>query len=813
MLTKAFAGNHRRQKAVLLIATLFLLVGGAASMNVRDHLGVGGFWASSQESTRADATFDTALPTGPHNLVVVATTSGTRGVDSAAAVAAGTELTNFLRHDAGISSVVSYWGTGNAALRSHDGRAGLVLARITGTEDQRKTALVRLFPRIHGEHGALSLRLGGQPAVEREVTVRSEQDLRRMELLATPVVAVVLVFVFGSVVASLLPLVIGLTAIVGTLVTLRLLTMVTHVSMYSLNIATALSLGLAIDYGLFIVTRYREELDTGAPVPDAVAATLATAGRTVLFSALTVALSLSSLLVFPLYYLRSFAYAGIAVVGFAAMSAVVVLPAVLLLLGRRVDNWDVVRAVTRRRAHNRGRHSVLRRRLGEAGISGGRLSRSGEGRWHQLASFVMRHPLPLVIGGVSVLLVLGSPFLGVRYALPDESSLPRSSESHQVVQLLRTEFGSLSTDAMYVVSPDRRLSSAQTRDYALAVSRVAGVSAVNSSAGRFSRGVLVAPASTVASGFDGPRASWISVGISGNPQGPQAEAAVSAVRSIEAPAAVLVGGVAAHLVDTRATLGQALPWAVAIVAVSTLVLLFLFTGSVLIPIKAVVLNLLSLSATFGAAVWIFQDGHLRWLLGDFQTNGAVELTTPILLFAVAFGLSMDYELFLLSRIKEEYERLYNNTAAVAAGLEKTGRLVTYAALLFVIVMVTFATSGLSVLKLVGVGLGLAVFMDATLVRAILVPAVMRLAGRANWWAPGFLRQLHERVGLSEGAATGKKAVPAHRPSQSRPAPAYLLHTTSRSRPWTPRTSSTPPPPIAWSEPSTSPGSSWQWYSH
>ncbi|MDQ1586405.1 MAG: putative drug exporter of the superfamily, partial [Actinomycetota bacterium] len=317
MLQKARAGIGRRHQAVLLLAVLFLVLGGAASMSVRDHLGVGGFYAGAEESTRADAAFDTALPTGPHNLVVVAETRGGRGVDSAAAATAGKALTGLLQRDRGISSVVSYWATGNAALRSADGRTALVLARITGTEDQRKSTLNRLYPKIHGQQGALSLRLGGQPAVEREVTDRSEKDLRRMELLATPVVAVVLLFVFGSVVASLLPLVIGLTAIVGTLVTLRLLTLVTDVSMYSLNIATALSLGLAIDYGLFIVTRYREELDAGSDVPTAVATTLATAGRTVLFSALTVALSLSSLLVFPLYYLRSFAYAGIAVVGVA----------------------------------------------------------------------------------------------------------------------------------------------------------------------------------------------------------------------------------------------------------------------------------------------------------------------------------------------------------------------------------------------------------------------------------------------------------------------------------------------------------------
>jgi RND superfamily putative drug exporter len=307
---------------------------------------------------------------------------------------------------------------------------------------------------------------------------------------------------------------------------------------------------------------------------------------------------------------------------------------------------------------------------------------------------------------------------------------------------------------MYIVSPEHRLSPTQTRTYAAAVSDVTGVSQVQSSAGTFVRGHLVAPAaSQMAAQFDGASASWLSVGLQGDAQGLGAQAAVKGVRSVAAPEPVLVGGIAAHLVDTRHTLGARLPWALGIVALSTMVLLFLFTGSVVIPVKALLLSLLSLTATFGAAVWIFQEGHLQWLLGDFQTNGALEITTPILLFTLAFGLSIDYELFLLSRIKEEYSRLGDNTAAVANGLERTGRLVTYAALLFVIVMVSFATSGLSVLKLVGVGLGLAVLMDATVVRAILVPAVMRLAGTANWWAPRPLRALHRRVGLREGSAS------------------------------------------------------------
>ena len=770
MLSLLTRGVTRRPVLVIALATLFVVVGALFSAGVGQHLGSGGFYAAGDESTRADAVFDRALPAGPHNLVVLAQADD--GVDSPAARTAGERLTASLREEPGISSVVSYWTAGDPSLRSEDAGSALVLARIEGDEDQRKATLGRVYPQLHGERDGLDLRLGGQPAIEREVTERSQHDLRRMELLATPVVAVVLLLVFGSLVSSMLPLVSGVTAIVGAMLTLRVVSLVTDVSQYSLNIATALSLGLAIDYGLFLVTRYREELDTGASVADAVATTVATAGRTVLFSALTVALSLSSLLVFPLYYLRSFAYAGIAVVAFAALSAVVLLPAVLVLLGNRVDRWDIVVGFNRlreRAAAGTGQGHRYRPRHRNRAEAGGRLSRTGTGHWHRLALVVMRRPVPLALMAVTFLVVLGTPFLGARFALPDETSLPRDGDSAQVVRQLRQDFPDLGTDAMYVVSPGRRLAPAETRAYAQTLSRVPGVATVRAATGTYVQGGLLAPPpATGPSAFDGRDASWLSVSLRGDPQSEAAGRTVEAVRGVDAPAPVLVGGTAAHLVDTKATLGDALPWALALVAGSTLVLLFLFTGSVLIPLKAVLLNLLSLTATFGAAVWIFQEGNLRGLLGDFQTNGAIELTTPILLFAIAFGLSMDYELFLLSRIKEEYARLGDNTAAVAAGLERTGRLVTYAALLFVIVMASFATSQLSVLKLVGVGLGLAVIMDATVIRAVLVPAVMRLAGRANWWAPAPLRAVHARFGLHEGPRPEPR--PSRRPTPSPAAP-------------------------------------------
>lgn len=731
---------------VVLLAAGFLAGGAVLSLDLHRHLSIGGFWADTDESTRAEAEFGAALPNGPRNLILLARNDA--GADSPAAVAAGQKLTQELAGEPALSSVTSYWATGSTDLRSADQRTGLVLARIGGNEDQRKEALLPIYDRFHGTYDGLSIRFAGQPAVEREVTERSGEDLQRLELLSTPVVAVLLLLIFGSIVASLLPLVIGLTAIVGTLVTLRVLTIFTPVSVYSLNIATALSLGLAIDYGLFVVTRYREELDKGLHPVAAVANTIVTAGRTVLFSALVVALSLSALLVFPLYYLRSFAYSGIAVVGFAALSALVLLPAVLMLLGHRVDKLDV----------RAGLAKLLRRKPAAAGA--GRLSTVGKGGWHRLASFVMRRPLPLATGAILILLVLGSPFLQAKFALPDETNLPSTSESAQVTSLLREEFPALGADAMYVVSPDSQLSQEDTQAYATKVSQVDGVVRVDSAAGVFADGEQLAPPTPLATQqFTATDASWLSVALSGPPQGDVATAAAEQVRALPESRDLLVGGVAAHLVDTKATLATYLPWALLIVAVSTLLVLFLFTGSVLIPVKAVVLNLLSLTATFGAAVWIFQQGHLAWLVGDFQVSGTVEMTTIIMLFAIAFGLSMDYEVFLLSRIKEEYDRTGDNTAAVAVGLQRTGKLITYAAMIFVVVMLAFATSTLGILKLVGIGLGLAVFVDATLVRAVLVPAVMRLAGRANWWAPRWLRRVHDRVGLHEDEPSRKTEEP------------------------------------------------------
>jgi putative drug exporter of the RND superfamily len=566
------------------------------------------------------------------------------------------------------------------------------------------------------------------------VSDQVERDLARAEGIAVPITLVLLVVVFSSAVAGALPLAVGGLAIVGTLLVLRLLAALTDVSVYALNLTTALGLGLAIDYSMFMVSRYREELRGGLEPAEALVATMRTAGRTVLFSAATVAVALLALLVFPLYFLRSFGYAGIAVVALAALGAVVVLPALLAVLGRRIDSLRL----------------PLGRRRPPAEV--------GTGAWHRIAMAVMRRPLPIALAVVAILLVLGAPFLGVRFGLPDDRVLPASATSRQVADAIRSDFTARDADALQVVATDSGDPTRRTGEiaaYATALSRLDGVARVDALTGTYAAGHQVAPAAATAegpgqaaTGAAGQDATWLRVVPTVEAYSGAGERLVEQVRALPAPFAVEVGGHSAQLVDTKAAIGDRLPLAVAIIAVATLVLLFLMTGSVVIPVKALILNLLSLSAVYGAMVFVFQEGHLSGLLG-FTPTGTIDTSMPVLLSCIAFGLSMDYEVFLLSRIKEEHDRSGDTVSSVAIGLERSGRIVTTLAALLAIVFAAFATSQVTFLKLFGIGAALAIVVDATLIRALLVPAFMRLAGRANWWAPRPLRLLHDRVGLRE----------------------------------------------------------------
>ncbi|MBA3653433.1 MAG: MMPL family transporter [Actinobacteria bacterium] len=716
---------HRRRFVLAASAAVFL-VAAVLGGGVAKHLQSGGFEDPNAASARARALLDARFGGGQPNLLFLVTAKG-GNVDAPDVVAAGIALTQKLMTERGVEAALSYWTLGSAPpLKSTKGDQAMVFVRVGGRDDDVIKRVKTLDPQFVGDRGPITVAAGGQGPLYEEVGSTIEKDLARAEATAFPIILLLLVVVFGSVLAASLPLAIGVFAIIGTFFVLRLLTLVTDVSIFSLNLTTAMSLGLAVDYSLFVVSRFREELQGGYSLEDAIVRSVQTAGRTVLFSAATVAISLAALLIFPMYFLRSFAYAGVAVVLVASVGAIIILPALLATFGKRIGK--------------------ARRRQKPV----------GEGFWHRVAVVVMRRPLPIASAVIALLLILGVPFLGIKFGLPDDRVLPKSSPGRQVNDQLRHNFGAQEGAPISVVAPgvDNPQAQAATIDaYGAQLSALAGIVRVDALTGSFIGGQKVIGSNPTSARFartDGGRGTWLSLVSKVEPVSPEGERLIGEVRRTPAPFDVLVGGQSAQLVDSKSSLFSKLPWAGLLIALVTFTVLFLMFGSVLVPAKAVVLNLLSLTATFGAMVWIFQDGHLSGFL-NFTPTGVVDTTTPILMFCIAFGLSMDYEVFLLSRIKEEHDRGGDNQRSVAVGLEHTGRIVTAAAALLAIVFLAMVTSHVTFIKLFGLGLAMAVVMDATLIRGALVPAFMRLAGNANWWAPGPLRRLHDRFGISESA--------------------------------------------------------------
>ncbi|NEC83014.1 MMPL family transporter, partial [Streptomyces sp. SID7958] len=707
-----------RPRLALLAGLVLTVLAVLAGSGVADRMGSGGWEDPDAESTYATRALEEAFPHSQPNLLLLVD-AGDASVDDPAVAAEAARLTERLAGEPGITGVGSYWQTRSPALRAEDGHEALIAARITGDETTMNETLERIAPSFRGEQGAVEVGIGGPVAVRHEMQTIIQEDLLRAELIALPVTLVLLVMVFGSAVAALLPLGIGIVAILGTNAVLRGLTEITDVSVFAMNLTTALGLGLAIDYALFIVRRFREELSSGADPRTAVGTTLRTAGRTVLFSALTVAVSLAAMLLFPQYFLRSFAYAGIAVVLLAAAAALILLPAALVLLGHRVDAYDLRRLFRRRRAT--------------------RPKREEGAAWGRAATVVMRRAPFFALGTTAVLILLGLPFLGVKFGTADDRQLPATAESHVVQQHIRDGFPGSPGGGLEVLAEGP----ATQAQYAAYKERVAALPEV----------VRV----------DGPLVEGDTAYFTVLPEGEAvddpAQDLVGDLRALEAPFDTKVTGAAAVLVDSKDAIAEQLPAAAVFIVVVTLLLVFLLTGSVLIPVQAVVLNALSLTAMFGAVVWVFQDGHLSGLLG-FTTPGNIETTLPVLMFCVAFGLSMDYGVFLLSRVKEEYDRSGDHERAVRHGLQRTGGLITAAAVILAVVMVAIGTSRVTNTKMLGLGIALAVLMDAMIVRSLLVPSVMRLTGRATWWAPGPLRRFHTRFGLSEGESAPTQAGPA-----------------------------------------------------
>ncbi|MFW0791157.1 MMPL family transporter [Gordonia sp. CPCC 205333] len=724
-------------KVVLVGALIVLVLGGIFGAGAAQGLLAGGYSDPHSESERANTILDDEFARGGLQVVVKldAAPNVNMATDPTARRVGEQVIQQLKAHSFVQRPILSVWHNpaAAAALQSREGNSAIIIATLAGGEGKAPAHAEEIDDQLTGEREGITLTVGGQALVFGQVNTQTSRDLLIAEAIAIPISFVVLIVVFGGLVAAGLPIIVGIASIIGTFALLRIISSFTDVSVFALNLTTAMGLALAIDYTLLIISRYREEVAGGRNRPDAIVASMATAGRTVMFSAVTVGLSLSALVLFPMYFLKSFAYAGIGVVVVALVAALILTPALLMLLGDRVDALDLRRPI--------------RRRLG---LGAPTVRVAEETWWYRAVQFVLRHAAPIALVVVIFLLVLGAPFLSMKFGFPDDRVLPTSATARSVQDEIRRDYAEdLSSTVTVVV---RGASAQDLSRYSADLSKVDGINSVSSSSGSYIRGEQKAPGSPADTRGD---LSIITLSTNATPTSEDGENQLTALRDVTRPGSeVLFTGLGQRNVDTVDSIYGALPWVLAWIGIATFILLFLFTGSVVLPLKALVLNVLSLTATFGAMVFFFQEGHLGGL--GTTSTGYLVSTMPVLMFCVAFGLSMDYEVFLLGRIREKWlssdRTREDSDHAVAFGLASTGRVITAAALLMSIVFAGMIASQVSFMRMFGVGLTLAVLMDATLIRMLLVPSFMKLAGRANWWAPGPLRRLHDRIGLSEEGA-------------------------------------------------------------
>jgi RND superfamily putative drug exporter len=721
-----------------IVAIAVMLTAGAAIFGapVASSLSASGFEDPASGSTRATRLLTDVFHKGDMQLVL--TVADPRGIDSADAGTAGRRIVEKLSRGPGVTGVVSAWTSPPqeaAALSSADRRSGLIVADLTGGEAQASRHAQMMVDSIDADvlpgFPGVTVKPGGPAMVYSQIIRQTLRDVFVMESIAVPLSLLVLVWVFGGYRAALLPLAAAAVPIAGSLAVLRLIAMWTDVSIFALNLTTALGLALAIDYTLLMISRYRDEVSAGADRDRALVTTMTTAGRTILFSALTVTLSMATMVLFPIPFLRSFAYGGIATVVLSAIAAMVLTPAGIALLGDRLDEQG-------------GRHRFRGVARAPADVR--------HRFWYRWTTFVIRHAIAVGLAGSILLISLGIPFLGVNWGLPDDRVLPSSASAHQVGDQLRSEFSGQSGTEVILVVPDARgLLAADWEHYAAEASRVVDVSAVSAPTATFVEGRSVGPP-TGGAGVAGSGA-YLTVASVAPLFSAASEAQLDGLRALHGPGgrAVLMTGAAAVNRDSLRAITSRLPLVLGVIAGITFVVLFLLTGSVVLPVKALLLNTLSLTASFGALVWIFQDGHLG-ALGTTAT-GTLVANIPVLLFCIAFGLSMDYEVFLLARIREFWlagaPTAAGSDESVALGLAHTGRVVTAAALIMSISFAGLIAAQVSFMRMFGLGLALAVLVDATLVRMVLLPAFMHLLGRWNWWAPSSLARLHGRLGIGD----------------------------------------------------------------
>ncbi len=690
-------------KAVVALTVVFFVVAAYFGGNVAEYMGPYGDEDPATESIRAERALEDAGYRAPTGQVLIS------NVDVKASEADRQEVKEIaerVRAVDGVKEVTGYAETESPGFVSDEGNRTLLLFSLDSTDDtERQAAAARVQEELAGNENVM---VGGDSLAEEEVNEQVGKDLTRAEIMVFPLLFLLSLVFFRGLVAAALPLVVGAIGIVGTFLVLRIATELGEVSVYSLNLTIGLGLGLAIDYSLFIISRYREEIARSGPGLEAMSRTLGSAGRTVLFSAITVAASLAALLIFPQRFLYSMGLGGMTVALLSLVIALIVLPAILTLLGERVNALSP---------------KVLRRR--EALDS----DREYRGFWYRLSRFVMARPLPVATIAVLVLLIIATPALRMEFAPVDSDVLPEGASARVVSNIVDAEFpgGDLERIQVAVEAPSK-----------------AEASQVGETIGNVRQVAEVSPPERV-----GPDLFLLEASSTAGYMDQGTVDAVEGIRGIEFGGGTVaeVTGNTARYLDLEDSLARHLPVAAAIVILATLLILFLMTGSVVLPIKSLLMNILTLAAVFGILVFIFQDGNLSGVL-DFESIGGLDITTPILIFAITFGLSTDYAVFLLSRIKEAYDAGLPNDEAVAVGLQRTGRIVTAAALLFAIAIGAFATSEIVFIKELGVGTALAVLIDATIIRALLVPALMEMLGEWNWWAPGPLRRLHDKLGLS-----------------------------------------------------------------
>jgi putative drug exporter of the RND superfamily len=683
-----------KSKLIFAIYLIAVILAGGIGSAVFGKLDSGGYSDPKSDSAKAFTYLTDVFKVKDPAVVLVVETKD--GITNPIAIASATKLENQVKTESGVDSTLSYWSAGGApSLKSTDGKSAFLFIFSDDVDwDNVQSLGKNIQAKYDGKFEDLTVYASGTGVFAHAINTKISEDLKLSESISIPLTFILLVFVFGGLVASAMPLLVGVSAILASFLVIYLLTFVTGVSIFALNLITGLGLGLGIDYALLIVNRFREELHAGRSVDESIKRTVNTAGKTVFYSGLTIVITLAALVLFPQMFLKSFGYAGVTVVVMAVLGALVALPALLAILGTRIDKL-VVRKSS--------------------------ITPKEDGRWAQTARFVMRRPVAVVMLSLIVLTVLAAPIKNIVFSQVDSRVLPASNSAALASKIISDRFPGQEGNPIEIIVPNGATMGTQINQYTNEIAQVPGIVRIGDSQ---------------VSGNDVRVTAIHSMG----PRTPAAEVLIKEIRKIRAPEGTLIGGVAADYADTQIGIAKTMPWALLWIAIGVLILLFVFTGSIILPIKAIILNILSLGATLGVITWIFVDGHLKWLVGDFTVTGSVDTGSIILVAVVAFGLSMDYEVFLLSRIKEEHDAGRSNVESVATGLQRSARIITAAAGLLAIVFASFMLSGVTSIKMLGFGVAFAILLDASLVRALLVPALMRLFGERNWWAPKAMKR-------------------------------------------------------------------------